>query len=318
MRVLVFGASGYIGRHIVRNLVDNGRSVAGVVRSEPAAAVVRDTGAEALFGDLSAPETLMNFLDGADAVIWAAQLMLEEERALVAAMLERLRDETKTFVFTSGSSVMSERTDGYWIEDTYAEDEPFVPRHQIAARLETEALVRGASNERLRTAVIRPPLVWGNGGCQIIADFYHSARVTGSVCHVGPGLNVYSNVHVEDLAELYRLVLTKGARGGLYFAVSGELPFGIVAETIARHLGVTTRRVSIEEACVIWDKFMGGIVFPSCSRQRSPRARVELGWTPREDRLDIRDDCSHPAYAASSQRSAPSWVRRPDETSPGA
>lgn len=145
----------------------------------------------------------------------------------------------------------------------------------------------------------------------MIADFYHSARKTGAVCYVGRGLNVYSNVHVDDLAELYRLALEKGKAGALYFGVSGELSYGMMARVIAQHLGLPTRSVTVEEACEIWDKFMGKIVLQSCSRQRSPRARAELGWAPRADRLDITEDCVAPAYAEAGARDLPSWVRPP-------
>jgi len=150
---------------------------------------------------------------------------------------------------------------------------------------------------------------WGHGGSKIIADFYHSARVTGAVCFIGRGLNVYSNVHVDDLANLYGLALEKGVAGALYFGVAGEVSYGVIAGAIARHLGVPTRSVTIEEGCDIWGRFMARIVLCSCSRQRSPRAREELGWVPDPERLDILEDCNHPAYALAQDRPLPSWVR---------
>ena len=41
MRVLIFGASGYIGQRAVRRLVENGHAVSGYVRSDKAAEAVR-------------------------------------------------------------------------------------------------------------------------------------------------------------------------------------------------------------------------------------------------------------------------------------
>lgn len=244
-----------------------------------------------------------------DAVIWAAQLMLEEELRVTSALIDALADTDRPLIFTSGTSLMSIPTNGDWDERSFAEDEPFEPRRQIAPRLEAEQLVRSSVERGVKAMVIRPPMIWGNGGCRLISDFYHSARATGSVCYIGRGLNVYSNVHVEDLAELYRLALEKGQGGALYFAVSGEVSYGVIARTIADTLGVGTRSITVEEGCEIWDRFMGRIVMCSCSRQRSPRAREELGWKPREDRLDILDECSNPAYALESERALPSWVR---------
>jgi nucleoside-diphosphate-sugar epimerase len=309
MKVFVFGGSGYIGQHLVRHLVAIGHSVTGFARSEKSGAFLTGLGATPWIGDLDDMPPVLAAFAQADAVIWAAQLMLEEEQRVASAMLGALAGSGKCFIFTSGTSLMSIPTGGDWDERSFAEDEPFEPRRQIAPRLEIEKLVRDAGGRGVRAMVIRPPLIWGHGGSKIIADFYHSARVTGAVCHIGRGLNVYSNVHVDDLANLYGLALEKGAAGALYFGVAGEVSYGVMAGTIARHLGVPVRSVDVDQGCDIWDRFMARIVLCSCSRQRAPRAREELGWLPSPDRLDILEDCSHPAYALVEERPLPSWVR---------
>jgi nucleoside-diphosphate-sugar epimerase len=309
MRVLIFGATGYIGSHIARHLADHGHAVTGFARNPASAGAVEGLGATALLGDLDNTQSIAAMVGDHDAVIWAAQLMLEDEQRVVGALIEALSGSGRALIFTSGTSVMSIPTGGDWDERSFAEDEPFEPRRQIAPRLEIEQAVRDAAQLGVRAMVARPPMIWGNGGCRLISDFYHSARATGAVCHIGRGLNVYSNVHVEDLAELYRLALEKGAPGALYFAVAGEVSYGVMAKAIADTLGTETRSITVDEACTIWDRFMARIVLCSCSRQRSPRARSELGWQPREDRLDILDECRNPAYAQESERSLPSWVR---------
>lgn len=45
-----------------------------------------------------------------DAVVWATQLMLDEDRAVYAAMLKALTGTDKAFVFTSGTSLLSDST----------------------------------------------------------------------------------------------------------------------------------------------------------------------------------------------------------------
>lgn len=309
MKILIFGASGYVGSHVARHLVQSGHAVSGVVRTESSGRIVEDLGATAIQGDMSDLAAIIAMVRDHDAVIWAAQLMLEDELRVTSALIDALAGSDRPLIFTSGTSLMSIPTGGDWDERSFAEDDPFEPRRQIAPRLEAEKIVRQAINRGVRGMVIRPPLIWGNGGCRMIADFYHSARQTGAVCHIGRGLNVYSNVHVDDLAELYRLALEKGRGGALYFAVSGEVSYGVMARAIADSLQVETRSVTVEEGCEIWDRFMARIVLCSCSRQRSPRAREELGWKPREDRLDILEECRNPAYALDAERSVPSWVR---------
>jgi len=297
MKVLVCGATGYLGKHIARELVACGHQVSATARSDAAADKIRAMGLTALPGDLTDIPSVLPHLAGVDAVVSIAQVMLEEEYAAAKAMLEQLEGSGKTFVFTSGTGLISERTDGNWSENTFAEDDPFVPSKYIGKRFETENMVRDFANRGLRAMVIRPPLMWGNGECGPIQHFYISAAKTGSVCYLGAGLNMYSQVHVEDLARVYALALEKGVGGALYHAVSGEQNWRTLAEAIARHLGVPARSVSFEEASEIWDKFTALIGFSTSSRSRSPRTRRELGWVPHPDKLDIMTDILNPAFA---------------------
>jgi nucleoside-diphosphate-sugar epimerase len=310
MRVLIFGASGYIGGHIARRLLAEGHQVTTPVRSaakgEALAALGAATpvaAAEAMVAD-PAP------FAAHDAVIWCAQLMLEEEHDAVRRMLDyQAAQGDKVFIFTSGTSLLSERTDGDWSENSYAEDEPFTPRRQVAPRLAIENMVRDAAGTGVRAFCVRPPMIWGKGGSRVISDLYHSGQATGAVCYVGRGLNLYSSVHVDDLAELYALALHRGVGGALYHAVSGELNFRSMAQAIAGHLGVGTRSVSVAESIDVWDRFTGPLTMSSCSRTRCPRARKDLGWSPDPGRLDILDDCGHATYRNQPPRALPAWVR---------
>lgn len=312
MKVFVFGGTGYIGRHVINKLVASGHTVDAFARSDGSKPALSAIGARTVVGDIANVTSYEAAVRQADAVIWIAQLMHAEEHRVVSTLLELLKGSNKTFIFTGGASLLSIRTDGDWLDKTFAEDDEFVPRRQIAPRLEVEKMVRAAGGSGVRAMCIRPPLVWGNGGCKVISDMYHSAKKTGSVCYVGRGLNCYSNVHVEDLADLYVLALQKGVAGALYHAVSGELNYRSIAEAIARQLKVATRSVTVEEAIQVWDRFSGPIVFSSCSRTVSPRARSELGWAPKPERLDIFAECANPAYDTNEERALPAWV------SPGA
>jgi nucleoside-diphosphate-sugar epimerase len=306
MKVFVFGGTGYIGKHVIMKLVEGGHTVDAFARSEKSKPPLSALGARAVVGDVMDAAAYEEPVRQADAVIWIAQLMHAEEHSVVSTLLQLLKGGNKTFIFTGGASLLSIRTDGDWLDKTFTEDDEFVPRRQIAPRLAVENMVRAAAG--VRAMCVRPPLVWGNGGCKVISDMYFSAKKTGGVCHVGRGLNCYSNVHVEDLADLYVLALQKGVPGALYHAVSGELNYRAMAEAIARQLKVSTRSVTVEEAIQVWDRFTGPIVFSSCSRTVSPRARRELGWTPQVERLDIFAELANPVYDTPEDRALPAWV----------
>jgi len=301
MRILVLGATGYLGSHIARHLMASGHKVSGLSRSSDRDTVLEADGVSPLRGDLGQSDGIIDMMREHDATIYAAQLMLHEEFDTVAALLKAMDGRSHSFLFTSGTGLLSQRTDGTWSEDSFAEDDPFTPSKYIGYRLVTETMIRQAGTSgSVRAMVVRPPMIWGHGGCGHLRMFYSDAGRNGDVAYLGAGLNLYSNVHVDDLASVYRLALEKGVAGALYHAVAGELNNRMLAEAVARDLGVHAHSVDFAEGVRRWGKFETLIGMATCSRSRSPRTRRELGWTPRH--LNILSDVGHPAYRALAGR----------------
>jgi len=294
MKILVIGATGFVGSYAAQHLAVQGHEVLGTCRSAEGGVQVSALGATPVMVDLEQIDEICTLVREADATVYAAQLLLEPEHQTVTAMLDALEGTGKTFLFTSGSGVVSQKTDGAWSEDTFAEDDPFVPSRWLVRRTETEKAVRDAASRNIRAMVVRPPMIWGNGRCGLIRAFHASAVTDGVVSYVGSGLNLYSNVHVEDLAELYRLAIERGTAGALYHCVAGEVSHRALAEKVAAVRNIASRGVDFAEAERLWGRFFALIIMSTCSRTRSPRARTELGWQPRH--LDMLSDVGHPAY----------------------
>lgn len=295
MRVLVMGATGFSGRALTRRLVELGHQVSGLARSETSAAQLTAAGLGAVPGDVLQPQTVIPALKDFDAVIYMPRIGLPDELASVGALLDALEGSGKRFVFTSGTGVLTIETGGDWHETAFAEDDPFVPSEVAGLRVQTETLVRAAANRGVHAMVVRPPMIWGHGFQRALSALHGSAR-SGAVCYVGRGLNVMSGVHVDDLADIFALTLTKGVAGALYHAVSGEATWRGLAAEVARLRCLPLRSVSLAEGQELFGPVIAKIVFSGCQRTRCPRTHKDLGWTPSPDRLDIFTELAHPAF----------------------
>jgi nucleoside-diphosphate-sugar epimerase len=287
VNIFVIGATGFVGSNTVRHLAASGHNVTGFARDAAGAAKISASGGTPHVGEFDVP-VLAELARAADATVFAPQLPDQErEYEVVSSLLSALEGTDRAFLFTSGTGVLGQRTDGAWSEDSYAEDDTFVPSRYLLRRRETEDLTRAAATRGVRAMVVRPPLIWGEGYHGFVDQILTSIERTGAACYIGSGLNLYSHVHVRDLAHVYQLAIETGRAGGLYHAVAGELNNRVLAGLVARQQGVQTRSVTIAEAIGIWGKFVTLVVLSVCSRSRSPRSRQELGWRPRH--LDPTD-----------------------------
>jgi len=294
-RAFIIGAGGFVGRAVSGLLAANGYQVAGLARSKEARERLESGGYQAEEGDLHDLKHLAEIAARYDVTVFTPTIQFNEEAAVITPLLDRYSRSGRVFIFTSGTGVLSIPThEGEWREETFAEDEPFTPVRWMAIRVETETLVRRYAEMGVTAMVIRPPLIWGHGGSYQVPGIFESVQKTGSACYVGHGLNLYSNVHVDDLADLYLRVIERGVPGALYHAVSGEANFRQIAEAVAEVMGCDPRSVSMEEATAIWGPVIARLLYGASSRSRAVRSRKELGWSPK--RLDLIDDIRHGSY----------------------
>ncbi|MGN7712665.1 NAD-dependent epimerase/dehydratase family protein [Agrobacterium radiobacter] len=306
MKTLVIGATGYVGSRLAQTFKSAGSDVYGLARSEKSANALSSAGIAPIEGDLAAVDRLKSQLDEFDTIAFAATIPFEDERQVIGELLSSFSKPGRSFVFISGSGVVSTPArDGAWNDYTAAEDDPypFEPLRNRAIRLITEKLLNDAATEGLRTFIIRPPLIWGHAGSIQVPQLFESARRTGTVCYLGQGLNLYSHVHVDDVATGSRLAFEKGTPGSIYHLVAGEVNFRTIAEAVGEVTGCLTRSLTYDEAVELWGAPWVDLGLAVNSRIRSPRTRSELGWTPAHVDLigDIRQGSYKKAYDNAKQ-----------------
>jgi nucleoside-diphosphate-sugar epimerase len=283
MKILVTGATGYIGGSVSTKLLEAGHTVLGLARSDEAAAALKKRGIEPVMGELNAYTPFIEVTKRVDAVINAAN----SDNAFVAhALLDGLKGTGKTLIQTSGSSVVGAYDNGETSNDTFDEDTPFTPQPEKSMRVAIDNQVLAAAKDGLRTIVIRPTLIYGRGiGVSStsvqLPKLIDVAKKHGVARHVGPGLNIWGHVHIADVVSLYLLALDKAKAGSVFYAENGEANFKSVTQSIGRMLGLgdTTKDWPIGEAV----EGLGPgayLSFGSNSRVRGKRSR-ELGWVPK-------------------------------------
>jgi nucleoside-diphosphate-sugar epimerase len=279
--VFLTGGTGFIGRSVVRALRNDAYVVRVLARSDAAATVVRGLGAEPVRGELRDVDTLRAEAAKADAIVYLAQDTAADGAEAGRRALEALLDALpagRTFIYTSGVWVYGSRGDAL-----IAEDAPPAPLDVVAWRPAHEQLVLSQQG-RLRAIVIRPGVVYGDGGG--IPGLMVEAARAGSLRIVGDGANRWPTVRHDALAELYALAVAHREVHGIFNATRGAaIPYGEIAHAASRAAGGSgaVERISLEAARQVMGPFADAL---ACDLQiDSSRATRELGWEPHRPTL---------------------------------
>jgi len=284
MKVFMTGASGYIGGTVADSLIKAGHSVTGLARTEGAAAKLRAHGIEPERGDLSSHGVVRNAARSADAVINCANA---EDPFVVAAIIEGLAGSAKAFLHTSGSSVVGDKATGKFSPKVYHEDTPLDPLPEKIQRVAVQRAVLASAAQGVRSVVLCPCLIYGRGrGANPdsiqVPNLIRQAVRSGIPRYIGAGENIWSTVHIDDVAGAYLLALEAARAGSFYFLENGEASLKSIVESIARLLGGkrSPQSWSIDEAVAEWGAQAAWFSLGGNSRVSAEKARKMLGWRP--------------------------------------
>jgi dihydroflavonol-4-reductase len=198
MRVLVTGATGFIGSEVTRQLASAGLRPRVLVRRPTRSAVLDGLDVEAVFGDLTIPDTLPAAVEGCDAVIHlGGRAVFEPAKRLEPTFVTGTRAladaaeaaGARRFVFGSSLLVHGPSLDAV---DAATEPAPAIDYGRIKLRMERELAARPG----LSVASVRLPHVYGAGD-QLFANVRR-----GVLAVPGRSSPPFSHLHVHDAARV--------------------------------------------------------------------------------------------------------------------
>jgi nucleoside-diphosphate-sugar epimerase len=288
MRVLVTGATGFVGGGIVRALLADGHEVHGLVRDVAAAAWLERDGVVLHAGDMREPASYVPVVGQVDSVVQAAQPstsgrvtraraaeVFAAEHTMTTALANACLDQGRRLVYTGGCFDWGDHGEEWITEETALSPSPMGEGHAREARLlQSMHAERGLDVVRLN-----PGFVYGPGGL-LRSAFVDQAR-KGRLRCIGSGSNWWSCVHVDDLGRAYAVALS-GARPGSYYAVADSDPIRLRDLTDVVTDAMKLSRVGSGPAWLV-GLFIGRPLAASLVtsfRVDARRIRTELGWQP--------------------------------------
>jgi nucleoside-diphosphate-sugar epimerase len=280
MRIFLTGATGYIGSAVVDALLRASHHVTALVRTPQAADALAARGVVPVLGDLKNETSYRSAAAGFDAYIHtAADSTAKREEidrkaidVLLGAAVAQAHTAATAFVYTSGVWVLGSNA------QPLTETAQPNPGQLLGWRAVHEQLVLRAAGVNLRTAVIRPGVVYG-GSRGLVSDLLKNA-VNGLIRVIGKGENHWPLVYDRDLADLYLRVTVGSEASGIFHANDeADETVNTIVEGIVHHCSMPpdVRHVPLDEA----RKKLGAYADTLAMDQkvRSPRARA-LGWSP--------------------------------------
>jgi nucleoside-diphosphate-sugar epimerase len=324
-RVLLTGATGYIGGTVLNTILTSSHPslknihITILVRRQDQADILSDLGVTPiLFKSLDDTEVLTETASTHDIVVHAANgYHIPSVKALLAGLARRKAKTGKPvhYIHNSGTSNFGNRpVSGKYLEeprvfsdkdDVYAYEKSREEKEQYKQRTGDLVVFETGVELGVETYIICSPLIYGRGTGHFnkssiqIPILIRAALERGEAIYAGDGLGVWDHTHVEDIANLYTLIVAKilaqekipSGRDGFYFANHGTQSWLDIAKGIAKvgheqgKLAAEPKSVSLPEASQAFfggDEDMTEPAICSHSQTRGDRSR-ELGWKPLKD-----------------------------------
>lgn len=233
--ILVTGANGFVGRHLVKRLRQEGLAVRAVARIPARAQALKDLGAEVVAGDINDLPSLTAAAQGCDRVVHLVGIIQEGRgftfRSVHVEGTRTVLDAAKQagvkhFLYQSALGTRENAKSEY---------------HKT--KFEAEKLVKASG---IPYTILRPSLIYGPGDLFTIR-LAEMIKLSPVLPVVGSGRSKIQPVYIEDVASCIAKILADGKHMGKTYEIGGaeQLNYKEVTKAIAEALGVNRPMVHV-------------------------------------------------------------------------
>ncbi|KAK7448079.1 hypothetical protein VKT23_013835 [Stygiomarasmius scandens] len=323
-KVLITGITGYIGGSIFCRLMKrpdfSSFDFRAIVRSAEKGERLKAFGVAPIVGSHSDIQLMSKAVSEVDIVIATADCDdLQAAEGTLQGLKKRFEETGKKpiFINTSGTGVLADDAAGMYpgeviYDDANPDQIETLPASQPHRPVDLK-IVAADKEGYVNTYIILPPTIWNvatgplfehgisNPRSIQIPALIRASLDRGQGGMVGKGLNIWPNVDIHELADLYNILFdavlspssldTLGhGRDGFYFGANEEHTLYDVGKAIAENLVSAGKGKDSEPTTFTKeeiDKYFGGSNYlGSNSRCRSTRGRA-LGWSPKRTTKDM-------------------------------
>lgn len=284
MKAFVTGATGFVGSHVARALVDQGAALRLLVRSASRTDNIAELGAETATGDLRDPTSLKKAISGCEFVFHVAadyRLWVPDPHEMYSANVEGTRaiiqaareNGVRRVIYCSSVATMGFATDGTIADENSPVSLADMVGHYKRSKFMAEQVALEAGRKGGNVVVVNPTTPIGEGDIKptptgrIIVDFLNKRFPA----YVDTGLNL---ADVREVARGHLLAMERAVPGERYILGGENLTLKQILDKLAELTGLPSPAAKVPHAVAmgfaIFDQFFTGTV-----RGKEPRATVD-------------------------------------------
>jgi len=284
MRILVTGATGFVGSHVAQLLCAQGADLRVLVRPTSRLENIADLKADRITGDLRDPDSLRKAVQGcefvfhvaADYRLWVRdpgemyRSNVEGTRAIIRAAQE---NRVRRVIYTSSVATMGFSTAGHIADETSPVTLADMVGPYKRSKFMAEQIALEAGRSGANVVVVNPTTPIGDRDIKptptgrIIVDFLKRKFPA----YVDTGLNV---VDVKDVARGHLLAIEKAKPGERYILGGENLTLKQILDRLSGFTGLPSPRMKVPHAVAmgfaVFDQFFTGVIM-----RKEPRATID-------------------------------------------